>query len=153
MTAYRMTAEAINSAMLRVFNFMFLAVVWTGLVALGVASLPDVQTLVVAGPLKWPVILLPFVCIFFMGTGYKKFQTTGLLVLFAILATSFGAMLSTIFLAYAKTTIALALFCSSSVFVVSAGYGYFTKRDMTGWGNYFFVGLIALILAMIANDP
>jgi FtsH-binding integral membrane protein len=151
MTAFSMSAEAIHTAMRRVFNYMFLAVIWTAFVSLGIASLPDVQALVVTGPLKWPVIIAPFVCIFFMGTGYSKYTTTRLLVVFTILATAFGAMLSTIFLVYAKTSIVLALISASSVFVVSAGYGYFSKRNLTGFGNYLFVALVALLVAMLAN--
>jgi FtsH-binding integral membrane protein len=151
MTAYSLKAEAINTAMLRVFNYMFLAVIWTAFVALGITCLPDVQALVVTGPLKWPVIIAPFVCIFFMGTGYQKYSTTRLLVVFGILATAFGAMLSTIFLVYAKSSIVLALISASSVFVVASGYGYFSKRNLTGFGNYLFVALVALLVAMLAN--
>ena len=30
-------------------------------------------------------------------------------------------------------------------------WGYTTKRDMSGWGSFLFMGVIGLIIAMIVN--
>ena len=30
-------------------------------------------------------------------------------------------------------------------------YGYTTKKDLTGWGSFLFMGLIGIIIAMIVN--
>ena len=30
-------------------------------------------------------------------------------------------------------------------------YGYVTKRDLTGWGSFLFMGLIGIIIASVVN--
>jgi uncharacterized protein len=30
-------------------------------------------------------------------------------------------------------------------------YGYTTKRDLSGWGSFLFMGLIGIIIAMLVN--
>jgi FtsH-binding integral membrane protein len=37
------------------------------------------------------------------------------------------------------------------LFGVLSGYGYFTKKDLSGLGSLLFVGLIAIIIASIIN--
>ncbi len=32
-----------------------------------------------------------------------------------------------------------------------AAYGYTTKKDLTGWGSFLFMGLIGIILASVVN--
>ena len=32
-----------------------------------------------------------------------------------------------------------------------AGWGYFTKRDISGWGPFLFAGVIGIIIASIVN--
>jgi FtsH-binding integral membrane protein len=37
------------------------------------------------------------------------------------------------------------------LFAVMSGYGYFTKKDLSGVGQFMFIGLIAIIIASIVN--
>jgi FtsH-binding integral membrane protein len=37
------------------------------------------------------------------------------------------------------------------LFGVMSGYGYFTKKDLSGFGSLLLVGLIAIIIASIIN--
>jgi FtsH-binding integral membrane protein len=32
-----------------------------------------------------------------------------------------------------------------------SGYGYFTKKNLEGWGQFLFIGLIAVIIASVIN--
>jgi FtsH-binding integral membrane protein len=62
-----------------------------------------------------------------------------------------GLSLSSIFLVYTGQSIVTTFFVSSATFLGMALYGYTTKRDLTGWGSFLFMGLIGLIIASIVN--
>lgn len=141
----------VTSAMNRVYNYMFLGVLGTAAVAFGVASNTELQMLLLGTALKWVVILAPLACVLIMSFKFDKLSTTTLSLLYGLVVAAFGASLSTIFLTYRIETIGLALFSSSSIFLVMSVYGYFTKKDLSSWGQFLFVGLIALIISQLVN--
>lgn len=71
----------------------------------------------------------------------------------SFLAYSFlnGLTLSVVFLAYTKSSIASTFFVTAGTFAAMSLYGYFTKKDLSSWGNLFFMALIGLIIATIVN--
>jgi hypothetical protein len=62
-----------------------------------------------------------------------------------------GLSLASVFLVYTGQSIVTTFFVSSSTFLAMALYGYTTKRDLTGWGSFLFMGLIGLIVASIVG--
>ena len=62
-----------------------------------------------------------------------------------------GASLSWIFLAYTSASIVRVFFITTATFGAMSLYGYTTKRDLTGVGNFMFMGLIGIIIASIVN--
>jgi FtsH-binding integral membrane protein len=62
-----------------------------------------------------------------------------------------GLSLSMIFSIYTSASIAQALVGTSVSFAALAGWGYFTKRDISGWGPFLFAGVIGLIVAGVVN--
>ena len=62
-----------------------------------------------------------------------------------------GLSLTHIFLTYTGTSIVRVFFISASVFAAMSLYGYTTKRDLSGWGSFLFMGLIGIIVASIVN--
>jgi FtsH-binding integral membrane protein len=62
-----------------------------------------------------------------------------------------GLSLSFIFLRYTGTSIARVFFITAAAFGALSLYGYTTKKDLSGWGTFLFMGVIGIILAMIVN--
>jgi FtsH-binding integral membrane protein len=62
-----------------------------------------------------------------------------------------GVTFATIFLIYTKSSIASTFFVAAGTFAAMSVYGYVTKRDLTGWGSFFFMGLIGIIIASVVN--
>ena len=58
-TAVYRTAIEVNDAMLRVYNYMFLAIVISGLVSYFVGSSPDLLQFFFTGWIKWVVMFAP----------------------------------------------------------------------------------------------
>ena len=57
-----------------------------------------------------------------------------------------------IFKVYTSESIASTFFITSGTFGVMSVWGYFTKTDLTRWGNILFMGVIGLIIASLVNQ-
>ena len=62
-----------------------------------------------------------------------------------------GIMLSGILFVYTQATIVSAFATAAGMFGAMAVYGTVTKRDLTSWGSFFFMGLIGIIIAQVIN--
>jgi len=145
------TAEQINSAMGRVYNQMVLAIINSMVVSFLVSSSPSLMQMLFATPLKWLVIFAPLAAVLaitFLQDKMNKTQATFALHGFAALM---GLSFSTIFVIYTLGSIASAFFGASILFVCMSVYGYFTKRSLDSFGQFLFIGLIAIVIASIVN--
>lgn len=146
------TADAINSAMLRVYNYMLMAVLVSGLVAGSVASSPELMKFLFTGAMKWVVLFAPLLAIFIMvpalNSSPSRPAAVGMLMTFAAIM---GMSLATVFYVYTAGSIAMAFFSTSILFGTMSMYGYFTKRSLESIGQFLFIGLIAIIIASLVN--
>ena len=62
-----------------------------------------------------------------------------------------GLSLSLIFAVFTTASIVQALVGTTVSFAALAGWGYFTKRDLSGLGPFLFAGVIGLIVAGLFN--
>lgn len=62
-----------------------------------------------------------------------------------------GVTFASIFLIYTSSSIASTFFVASGTFAAMSIYGTVTKRDLTSWGNFFFMGLVGIIIASVVN--
>lgn len=62
-----------------------------------------------------------------------------------------GLTLSAIFMTYSSSLIASTFFITAGTFGAMSFYGYTTRRDITSWGSFLFMGLIGIIVASIVN--
>jgi FtsH-binding integral membrane protein len=89
--------------------------------------------------------------VFYLSARIQKISAqaaTGIFIGYSILN---GITLSTILLFYTMSSVALTFFVTSGMFGAMAVYGFVTKRDLTSWGSFLFMGLIGIIIAMFAN--
>jgi FtsH-binding integral membrane protein len=146
------TADAINSAMSRVYGHMFMAVLTSMVVALLVSSSPAAMVFFFTGFMKWVTILAPLAFIFavpvLLNSGISKIGKMLTLHAFAGLM---GLSFATIFIVYALGSIVSAFMGAAVLFGVMSVYGYFTKQSLDNIGKYLFVGLIAIIIASVIN--
>jgi hypothetical protein len=62
-----------------------------------------------------------------------------------------GVSLSLLFAVFTSASIAQALVGTTVSFAALAFYGYFTKRDLSGFGPFLFAGVIGIIIASVVN--
>ena len=146
------TAEAINSAMLRVYNYMLMAIAVSGLVAMGVASSTDMMQFLFTGAMKWVVMFLPLLAVIGITVALNSEPPRSVaLAMLLGFAAIMGLSLATVFYVYTAGSIAMAFFSTCVLFGTMSIYGYFTKRSLESMGQFLFVGLIAIIIASIVN--
>ena len=147
---YRSASE-INSAMLGVYNNMFLAVANSMIVSLLVASSPALMQFLFTGAMKWIVIFAPLVAILALTFGMEKMTKGQAQVALHGFAALMGMSFATIFVVFNIGSIVGAFMAAAVLFATMSMYGYFTKQSLDSLGKWMFVGLIAIIIASIIN--
>lgn len=148
--SYRSAGE-INSAMGRVYGYMSLAVLTSMIVSYLVGTSPELLQFFFTGVLKWIVIFAPLVAIFAITFLMEKVGKQGALLMLHGFAALMGLSFATIFAVYNMGSIVSAFMGGAVLFGVMSGYGYFTKKDLSSWGSFLIIGLIAIIIASIIN--
>jgi FtsH-binding integral membrane protein len=144
-------AEAINTAMARVYGHMALAVVTSMIVSYFVGTTPALLTFFFTGVMKWIVMFLPLVLAFAVPWVLSNASKSMAPVLLHVFAAAMGLSFSVIFAIYQMGSIAGAFMSAAVLFGVMSFYGYFTKRSLDSLGKWLFVGLIAIVIASIIN--
>jgi len=148
--SYRSAAE-INSAMGRVYGHMALAVLTSMIVSFLVGTSEALLAFFFTGIMKWIVIFAPLVAIFAITFAMEKVGKSGAQLMLHGFAALMGLSFATIFAVYQMGSIVSAFMGGAILFGVMSGYGYFTKKDLSGLGSFLFVGLIAIVIASIIN--
>lgn len=143
--------EGLRSYMLGVYNYMTSGVLLTGIIALLTANSPTMLNAIYGTPLQWVVMLAPLAFVFIMSGGQRKFSAATLQMLYWGFASVMGLSLSYIFLAYTGASVARVFFITAAMFASLSLYGYTTKKDLSAWGTFLFMGVVGLIIASIAN--
>jgi FtsH-binding integral membrane protein len=143
--------EGLRQYMLRVYNYMASGLALTGVVAFFVANTPVLMDAVFGTPLIWLVMFSPLIIVFMLSARIHKMSVVAAQATFWVFATLMGMSLASIFIVYTGTSIARVFFITAGVFGAMSLYGYTTKRDLTGWGSFLFMGLIGVIIASIVN--
>jgi uncharacterized protein len=148
--AYRSAAE-INSAMLNVYNNMFLAVVNSMIVSALVASSPALMQFLFTGAMKWIVIFSPLVAILFLTYSMKNMTRSQAQMALHGFAALMGVSFATIFVVFNIGSIVGAFMAAAVLFATMSLWGYFTKQSLDSLGRWMFVGLIAIVIASVIN--
>jgi uncharacterized protein len=136
---------------LRVYNYMAAALVFTGLIAYGVSTNEAALHMIYQTPLSYVVIFAPLGIALFMGFKLETLSVTTLQFLYWTYAALIGISLSFIFLLYTSSSIASVFFISASMFAATSVYGYTTKKDLTAFGSFLFMGVVGIIIATLVN--
>lgn len=151
----------LRSHMLKVYNYMASGLALTGIVAYAVAhlavaswaplALTDFGMTLYATPLKWVVMLAPLAFVFALSLGINRMSYATASMVFWVYAAAMGLSLSSILLVFTGESVARVFFISAATFAATSLYGYTTKRDLSRFGSFMFMGLIGIILASVVN--
>lgn len=136
----------------RVYNWMMVGLGLTALTAMLTASSPAIQRLVFGNQLVFfGLIIAELGMVIGLSAAIRRLSAFTATAIFLLYSALTGVTFGAIFLAYTRGSIGSAFFVTAGTFGVMSIYGYATKRDLTAWGSFLFMGLIGFILASVVN--
>ena len=153
----------LRAYMIRVYNYMALALAVTGVAAWGAFNMAVVDTgagTLALTPFGQAIYSLPGVIVmiaatlglvFFISARIHTLQPTTAMALLMVFSAVLGVSLSSIFVTYTGTSITRVFFITAASFGALSLYGYTTQRDLSPIGSFLMMGLIGLIIASVVN--
>lgn len=135
----------------KVYVWMTLAMVITGLTAYYCAHSGLMYVIAQNQVLFWGLIIAEFALVFGISGAINRISLATATLMFTLYSVVNGATLSFIFAIYTATSIASVFFITAATFATMALVGYFTKSDLTSMGKILFMALIGLIIATLVN--
>ena len=154
--------EGLRKYMLSVYNYMAVGIALTGVVAYLTFSYAVEQTaagtiltpfgnMIYTSPLKWVLMFAPLGMVLLFAATSHKMNSGMAQMVFWLFAVVMGLSLSSIFLRYTGTSISRVFFVTAAGFAALSLYGYTTKKNLSGWGTFLFMGVIGVIIASVVN--
>ena len=145
-------ATAFPALMRKVYVWMTLALVITGVTAYYVANSPAILQLILTNKfLFFGLIIAELALVWGVSAAINRLSLTTATLLFVLYSVLNGVTFSFIFLAYTAESITSVFLITTGTFGVTALFGYFTKSDLSSMGRILFMALIGLIIATIVN--
>ena len=133
------------------YAWMFGGLGITALTSFWVITSPALRSIIFQPGVSIFLMLATLGLVFFLSFRIMKLAPATAAGLFLTYAVLNGLMLSGIFMVYAQATIFQAFVVAAGMFGAMSIYGMVTKRDLTSWGSFFFMGLIGIILVSLVN--
>jgi len=138
--------------MRKVYSWMAMALVITGLTAYYVGTSEQMLMAIVSNPiLLFGLMGVELALVIGLSAAINKLSLTVATVMFVVYSIINGATMSFIFMAYTTTSIASAFFTAAGTFAAMSLFGYFTKTDLSSMGKILLMALIGIIIATIVN--
>ena len=148
----KVRTEVLNVFMRGVYQWMAMGLGLTALVAYFVASSPTLIQAIFGNPLLfWGLIIGEVMLVVAISGGITRLSAQTATTLFLVYSGLNGITLSAILLIYTATSIASTFVVCAGMFGAMSIYGLTTRKDLTSWGSFFFMGLVGIILASIVN--
>ncbi len=141
-----------NSLVRQVYGWMGLGLALTALMAMVTVSSPDLLRAIVGNRLMfYGLVIGELALVFILSGAVNRLSNTAATLLFLGYSTLNGLTLSVIFLVYTADSIASTFGVTAAMFGAMSLYGYLTRRDLTSWGSFLFMGLIGVVIASVVN--
>jgi FtsH-binding integral membrane protein len=150
----------LRAHMVRVYNYMASGLALSGIVAFGLFSVPSLGVLFfeIEGGRLVGLNLLGWIAIFaplglLLLTSYRAAQMSvgAVQAVYWAVTALMGVSLSLLLFRYTGASVARTFFVTAAAFGGLSLYGYTTKRDLSAFGKFLFMGLIGIILAGLVN--
>ncbi|MDD5988343.1 MAG: Bax inhibitor-1/YccA family protein [Bacteroidales bacterium] len=146
------SALAFPALMSKVYLWMTLALVVTGMTAYYVASTPAILYAIVSNQIAfWGLFIGELVLVFVLSSRIMSLSFVTASLMFVIYSIMNGVFFSFIFLAYTEQSIATTFLITAGTFGAMSLFGFVTKRDLSTMGRILFMLLIGLIIATVVN--
>ena len=146
------SALSFPALMSKVYLWMTLALVVTGMTAYYVASSPAILYAIVSNQIAfWGLFIGELVLVFVLSSRIMSLSFVTASLMFVIYSIMNGVFFSFILLAYTEQSIATTFLITAGTFGAMSLFGFVTKRDLSTMGRILFMLLIGLLIATVVN--
>src|SRR5512132_2990597 len=150
----------LRAHMVRVYNYMASGLALSGIVAFGLFSSTELASLffqVQAGHvvglnlLGWVAIFAPLGLLLLTSFRAAQMSVGAVQAVYWAVTALMGVSLSLLLFTYTGASVARTFFITAAAFAALSLYGYTTRRDLSAFGKFLFMGVIGIILASLVN--
>lgn len=153
------TVTQVQTFMNQVYGWMSVGLILTGFTAWFASTNSNVLSLLFTetergfslSALSWLLIIAQLVLVFVLSGMITRLSGSTATLLFMAYSFLSGLSLTSIFIVYTASSIASVFFITAGMFAAVSFYGYVTKRDLSAFGRFLFMGLIGIVVASIVN--
>jgi FtsH-binding integral membrane protein len=132
-----------------VYGWMFAGLMLTGAMALYTFSNKPLLDMTMAWRL--PLLLVELGLVFALSLFAPRMSGAVAGLMFLVYAALTGMTLAVYFAFYTAGSIGQAFLLTAGVFGGMSIYGTVTKKDLSSWGSFLFMGLFGVIIASVVN--
>ena len=141
-----------NALIRQVYAWMGAGLAITAFMALVTLSSPVMLEAITRNrPVFYGLMIGELVLVFTLSGAINRMSATTATLLFVAYSALNGVTLSIVALVYTSNSITSTFVTTAGMFGAMSVYGYMTKRDLTSWGNFLFMGLIGVVIASVVN--
>lgn len=136
----------------KVYMWMALALIITGITAYMVASSQVLLSMIIANRIVFYGLLIgEILLVVFLSSRINRMSYSLAIAVFLLYSFINGLTLSVLFLIYTGASIVSCFLITAGTFGVMSLYGYYTKKDLTKLGNLCMMALVGIIIATVVN--
>jgi FtsH-binding integral membrane protein len=145
-------AEQTATFLRAVYGWMCVGLAVTAVTAWGVSSTPAFVVAVATNRiLFWGLMLAQLGLVIVLSARVDRLAPATAAVLFVAYSALTGVTISFVLLAFTGESVAATFVVTAGMFGALALYGTVTRRDVSGLGQFLFMGLVGIVIAGIVN--
>jgi FtsH-binding integral membrane protein len=146
------TAITANTLIRQVYAWMGGGLLVTAFMAMVTLSSPAIVNAVFGNRLVFYALIFGELgLVIAISRAINRLSAATASLLFLLYAALNGVTMSVIFAVYTAESVSSTFVITAATFGSMSAYGYLTKRDLTGWGSFLFMGLIGVVIASLVN--
>ena len=154
--SYARTADQVvvrqNTLIRQVYAWMGAGLAITAFMALVTLSSPAKLNAVTGNKsVFYGLMIGELALVFILSGAINKLSAATATLIFIAYSALNGITLSVVALVYTANSITSTIVITGGMFGSMSVYGYMTKRDLTSWGSFLFMGLIGVVIASVVN--
>jgi FtsH-binding integral membrane protein len=135
---------------------MALGLLLSAALAYATAVTPALQAIFFTSPMIWIILFAPLALILISNFFLRNPSPTSANLIYWGVVATMGISLGLTVMIYAASpggmfTIVKALLVTCATFGALSLWGYTTKRDLSGFGTFLYMGVIGILIAMVVN--
>jgi FtsH-binding integral membrane protein len=143
-------ADLVAAFLRGVYGWMCGGLAITAATAWSVASSPSIAAAIFSNRLIfWAIVIAQFGIVITLSARVQKLAGSTASALFIAYSALTGVTLSSVLLLYTGESVASTFVVAGGMFGALALYGTLTRRNLGAFGQFFFMGLIGLLLASV----